>query len=345
MKRRTFLRNVTAASSLLLPLMADNHPKSKLGIATTSYLGVWRPKYTYEFLEHCHALGAAGIQAGIHGDIAGEATARTEITRIRNRAEQLGMFIEAMVPMPRGTDTGAFELALKDAREVGAVALRSACLGTRRYETFSTCEAWQQHVTESHQSIEAALPLLEKYKIPLGIENHKDWTADEMATLMKQYSSEYFGVCLDFGNNISLLDDPMDTIEKLAPYTVTTHLKDMAVDHGTDGFLLSEVLLGDGYLDLPRAIGLVQQARPKVRLLLEMITRDPLPVPCLTDKYWATFPDRSGLYLARTLRFVGTHKPAQPLPHISQLSHAEQLKVEDQNVIDCLKYGREKLGL
>jgi hypothetical protein len=104
-------------------------------------------------------------------------------------------------------------------------------------------------------------------------------------------------------------------------------------------------LLGDGYLDLPRAIGLVQQVRPKARLLLEMITRDPLPVPSLTDKYWVTFPDRSGLYLARTLRFVAAHKPAKLLPRISQLSHAEQLKMEDQNVVDCLKYARARLGL
>jgi sugar phosphate isomerase/epimerase len=324
--------------------MAENYPKSKLGIATTSYMGVWRPKDTYEFLEHCHSLGAAGIQAGIHGDIAGEATTRAEISRIRNRAEQLGMFIEAMVPMPRGNDTAAFEQALKDAREAGAVALRAACLGTRRYETFATLEAWQQHVKESHQSIQAALPLLEKYRLPLGLENHKDWTADEMASLMKKYSSEYFGVCLDFGNNISLLDDPMYVIEKLAPYTVTTHLKDMSVDNCSDGFLLSEVLLGQGYIDLPRAITLVKQARPNARLSLEMITRDPLPVPCLGDKYWASFPDRNGLYLARTLRFVATHK-AKPLPHISQLAHSDQLRVEDQNVIDCLKYARENLGL
>jgi sugar phosphate isomerase/epimerase len=318
--------------------MAENSPPSKLGIATTSYLGVWRPKDTYEFLEHCHALGAAGIQAGIHGDIAGEATTRAEISRIRNRAEELGMFIEAMVPMPRGSDTGAFEQALKDASAVGASSLRSACLGSRRYETFATLEAWQQHVKESHQSIAAALPLLEKYRIPLGIENHKDWTADEMVALMKEYSNQYLGVCLDFGNNISLLDDPMDVIEKLAPFTVTTHLKDMAVEWCDNGFLLSEVLLGDGYLDLPRA-------RPKAHLLLEMITRDPLKVPCLTDKYWVTFPDRNGLYLARTLRFVASHKPVQPLPRISQLSHDEQLKVEERNVVDCLQYAREKLGL
>jgi len=31
------------------------------------------------------------------------------------------------------------------------------------------------------------------------------------------------------------------------------------------------------------------------------VVRDPLEVPCLTDKYWATFENRSGKYLARAL--------------------------------------------
>lgn len=163
--------------------------------------------------------------------------------------------------------------------------------------------------------------------------------------MLKSYSSEYPGACLDFGNNIALLDDPMEVIEKLAPYTVTTHLKNMAVAPYNDGFLLSEVLLGDGYLDLPRAIGLVRQARPKARFVLEMITRDPLKAPCVTERYWASFPDRNGVYLARTLRFVQANKSAKPLPHISQLSHDQQVRVEDQNVAACLKYAHKHLDM
>ena len=320
--------------------------KSKLAISTTSFMGVWFPKDTYEFLEHCHALGASGIQAGVHGDIAGEATTRADVGRIRKRAEELTITIEAMVPMPSGSDTSAFEQALKDARDVGAVALRAACLGTRRYETFPTLEAWQQHVSESKQAIAAAVPLLDQYKIPLGLENHKDWTTDELVGIMREYSSEYFGVCLDFGNNISLLDsDPMATIEALAPYVVNTHLKNMAVAPYDDGFLMAEVLLGDGYLDLPRAIRAIRQGRPQARWALEMITRDPLKVPCLTDKYWTTFPEKGGLDLARTLRFVANHKSLSPLPHISHLTREEQLQRENENVIACMKYASEQLGL
>lgn len=333
MNRREFL----AAGSVALPLMAANQKpsgKSKLGIATTSYMIAWRPKDTMEFLEHCHQLGAAGIQSAINGDL----------PAIRRRAAEYEMYIEAMVPMPKGEDTSVFEQSLKNAAAVGAVSLRSACLGTRRYETFTSLDEWQAHVADSHKSLEAARPLLDKYKLPLGVENHKDWIVDDLVAAMKKYGTEFLGVCLDFGNNLSLLDDPMDVIEKLAPFTVSTHLKDMGTQPYSDGLLLSEVLLGDGYLDLPRAVSLVKKARPDTRFSLEMISRDPLKVPCLSDRYWVTFPERNGIYLARSLRFTRDHASPQQLPAVSQLSHAEHLKVENDNVIACLQYANEHLG-
>ena len=89
----------------------------------------------------------------------------------------------------------------------------------------------------------------------------------------------------------------------------------------SDGFLLAEVPLGDG---VPRpAAGSSRrsaQARPEIRLNLEMITRDPLKVPCLTEKYWATFADLPGRHLARTLALVRAHAAKHPLPRISGLS-------------------------
>lgn len=340
MKRRAFLRAASAGlgmRSLIHPLMAqpsnDSARPVKVGIATTSFMMAWKPKDTYEFLEHCHNLGAAGIQAAINGDL----------KKIRSRAEKLGMYIEAMVELPHSGDAAVFEHELQNASAVGAVALRSACLGTRRYETFSSLVDWQNFVAQSHSRLEAAIPILERYKIPLGLENHKDWTAEEMAALMKKYSSEYLGVCLDFGNNISLLDDPMETVERLAPYTVSTHVKNMGVEHYSDGFLLSEMVLDKGFLDFPQMIALVRQARPNTRFSLEMITRDPLHVPCLTDKYWVTFPDRSGRYLARTLTLVQKNQSSQPLPRVAQLSHDAYGRLEEENVVSCLRYARENL--
>ena len=340
MTRRMFLK--AAGRSAALPFAAaavagreargaGTTAATEMGIASTSYMMFRKPRDTYEFLEHCHSLGAAGIQAAINGDP----------ERIRKRAEELGMYVEAMVPLPKGGSTADFEQRLQSAKAAGAVALRAGALSGRRYETFASLEDWQKFVADAHHSVELAVPLLEKHRLRMGLENHKDWTIDEHVALLKKYSSEYLGACIDFGNNISLLDDPSEVVERLAPYAVTTHVKDMAVEGCPEGFLLSEVPLGAGILDMTRLIEVVRRAKPNVRLSLEMITRDPLLVPCLTDKYWVTFPDRNGRFLARTLRFVEKNtQHGKELPRVAQLSSDAQMAKEESNVVTSLAWAR-----
>lgn len=331
MTRRTFLAGAAMAARVV-----GAPPPSKMGIATTSYMTVWKPKDTYEFLEHCHGLGAAGIQSAINADPA----------KLRARAEELGMWIEAIAPLPKAGDEDGFAKVVARAKAAGASCIRVNTLPGRRYETFSSLEDWKAANQAGFAALHTAMGVMEREKLPLAVENHKDWTVDEMAGMLKQRSSEYVGVCLDFGNNVSLLDDPMDVAEKLAPYAIATHVKDMAMEPYADGFLLSEVPLGEGYLDLKRMVSLVRQARPKTHFTLEMITRDPLEVPCLTDKYWATFPDRNGVYLARMLKTVQKQSNRlQSLPRLKGQTPLAQLRLEEENVKNCLHYAREQLDL
>ena len=137
----------------------------------------------------------------------------------------------------------------------------------------------------------------------------------------------------------------MDLVERLAPYAVTTHFKDMAVEEYSEGFLLAEVPLGQGMLDLKRLVGTIARARPRAKFTLEMITRNPLQIPCLSERYWATFPERSGRCLARTLTLVRTHKPRDPLSRPDSLDPTARLRLEEDNVRHCLAYAREDLGL
>jgi sugar phosphate isomerase/epimerase len=323
-----------AAVGLLSPSLPAQGRRNKMGIATTSYMTVRRFRDTLEFLEHCNGLGAAGIQSAINGDL----------PKIRARAEQLGMFIEAIAPLPTTGDASGFEKAVENAKAVGSTLVRVNA-GGRRYEDFTTLADYDAFATRSKAAIKAAVAICEKHKVAFALENHKDWTLDQIVAILKGYSSEYVGTCLDFGNNLALLDDPMAVVEQLAPFALTTHVKDMGLEAYPDGFLLSEVRLGEGLCDLARMFSLVRQARPKANFVLEMITRDPLKVPCFTDNYWATFPDRPAQRLAATLRLVQAQtKRDKPLPRISQLSREEQLRVEEQNVQACLTYSAEKLN-
>lgn len=331
MNRRTFLAAAAAA-----PLSLAAPPRCRMGVATTSYLSFWRPKDSYEFLEHCDALGAGGVQLPLTSDDP------AYLSKFRARAEKAGMYVEVMAPLPKG-DIAEFEKQIKAAKAVGADRVRAGALGGRRYETFANLQDWKAFVAESKASIERAVPVLERNRVKMALENHKDWTVDEHVALLKEYHSEYLGALIDTGNNISLLDDPMQVIRELAPYAVGTHVKDMGVAEYADGFLLSEMPLGDGMLDMKAVIGAILKARPDTRITLEMITRDPLKVPVLTEKYWATFPGRNAKQLADTLAMVRKHR--RNLPTVSGLSREMQIRLEDDNVKRSLYYGRTQLGL
>src|SRR5215472_10990856 len=144
-----------------------------MGIGWTSYMTSWRRRDTVEFLEHCHAIGASGIQSNLSSDDP------AYLNRLRAKAEEYGMYIEVMVALPKNGDTSAFERTLAAAKSVNAVAMRTGALSGRRYETFKSLSQWNEFKSQSFAAIEAVLPLVEKNRIPLGIENHKDWTIAE----------------------------------------------------------------------------------------------------------------------------------------------------------------------
>jgi sugar phosphate isomerase/epimerase len=291
------------------------------------------------YLEYCGALGAGGVQVSIGARDDAYADA------LRAKAEAASMYLEGTISLPRDdADVDRFEAEIRTAKRAGATVVRTAMLSGRRYETFSTLAAFRQFAERAERSLVLARPVVARHDVRLAVENHKDWRADEMLALLKRVNGDHIGICVDTGNSIALLEDPMEVVEALAPLALTTHLKDMGVEEYPDGFLLSEVPFGAGFLDMERIVRVLRAARPEIRWNLEMITRDPLKVPCLTERYWATMPDLPARHLARALALVRDHRPPQPLPRISGLSPEGQLRAEDDNMARCLAYWREHQG-
>jgi sugar phosphate isomerase/epimerase len=323
--------------------------KSRLGIAAFSFsirLRAERSRRMKDglndplgFLDYCHEIGAGGIQTNI--GIRDEDYAR----RLRRRCEDYDMFVEGSISLPKkAADVEQFEGALRTARQAGAKVIRIA-IGGRRYEQFSEAEQFKVFAERSVKSLQLAEPVAARYGIRLAIENHKDWRTDQMLGILRQLSSEYVGVCVDTGNSFALLEDPMDVVQAYAPYAYSAHLKDMALAEYEEGFLLADVPLGEGLLDLPRMVGTLRKARPEIRFCLEMSTRDALKVPCLTEKYWATFGDVPGVDLARALRYVRDNASKAALAKVSHLPVNELIELEEANVKKCLAYAKEHLNL
>jgi hypothetical protein len=111
-----------------------------------------------------------------------------------------------------------------------------------------------------------------------------------------------------------------------------------------DGFLLGDIPLGQGFVDLKKIVKILRTEKPQVHFSLELITRDPLKVPVFNDTYWRTLPDVPATDLVRTLNTVraGT---TDNLQYISRMSAEQQLAREDANVRMSLDYARDVLGL
>ncbi|MCA9212590.1 MAG: TIM barrel protein [Planctomycetales bacterium] len=293
----------------------------------------------FEFLEHCHKVGAGGMQVDL-------GTLELNLaSQLRDRASDLGVFVEAILSVPKDQgDLDRFTRAMQTAAAAGATAARTTIIPGRRYEYFDSLEMFREFETRGRRSLELAAPVAEKLKVPLAVENHKDHRNAERVALFEQISSEFVGACVDTGNSIALLEDPVETVEAFAPWAHSVHLKDQAVRPYADGFLLADIPLGQGCLDLKKMVSILRTRKPNVNFNLELITRDPLQVPTHSAKYWTTFPTLPAKDLARTLRMVRDHS-AENLQYVSKLPLDQQAELEDANVKESLDYARMELGL
>jgi len=314
-------------------------PLSGLGVQVSSYnilsgrIGgeeSWAPEV---FAAFCRRRRAAGIQIwlGRHDD--------AWSGNVHGRLAELNMYLEGIVRLPaRQDDLERFEAEIRTAKRCGAKIVRAVLSWHRRYEVWSTDDEFRTFVRNAEKSLKRAEPVVRKYGIKLAVENHKDCTAAELAVIMRKFDSEYVGVCFDTGNNIALLEDPLVTAEVLSEWVFTVHLKDMDVEESREGFLLSEVPLGRGMVDLKGVVGIIRRSSQDIHFNLEMIARDPLSIPCLVGRYWSTLEQVSGRDLARTLAWVRTRRNGEPLFRIGSLIPKEQLEVEDRFVLESMEY-------
>lgn len=353
MRRRKFIKKATTgALAMSLPVYPYGplfSGETRFGVAEASYMGRMYGKTTskafppfadsLEMIDHCHSLGFGGAQIGVRGwdtDFA---------QKVKEHCGQLNFFLEGQTGLPKSDDDlERFDMAIALAKEGGASVVRTACLSGRRYETFDSMAAFTNFKKESIANIQRAEPVMRKHKVKLAVENHKDWRADEAVEILKKVDSEWVGLTLDTGNNISLLEDPLEVVKTLAPYAFSVHIKDMAVDEYEDGFLMSEVNFGTGFLDLEKMITIIRAHNPDIKFNLEMITRDPLKIPCLTEKYWATFDQLSARDLAQYLYKIRHQKTNVPLPRVSDKPIDEQLALEVENNRICVGYAKGKFN-
>jgi len=118
-----------------------------------------------------------------------------------------------------------------------------------------------------------AMKVAKEYGVKLAVENHCDYTADEILHLLELVDDKDFGVNFDTGNFLRLLDDPIAGMEKLAPHVFATHIKDLMVNpfaKPTDWFFFSGVPVGKGLINNKKLAEILKQHNYKGFLAVEI---------------------------------------------------------------------------
>ena len=142
--------------------------------------------------------------------------------------------------------------------------------------------------------------------VVLALENHIDFTSQELLRIIEVVGSENLRVNFDTGNCLRLFEDPVEAAARLAPYTISTHTKDIATRR--KGGSPSENFTwwpacpaGEGVIDLPGVVKALQEGGFDGSLSLEVD---------LSGEHWASLPVEE--IVTRCLDYLRSLLPSGP---------------------------------
>jgi sugar phosphate isomerase/epimerase len=281
------------------------------------------------------------------------------LRRLKARADELGLSIEAGLGCICPT-SNRFNAAGGPAEEQLTQMFSVAKLvGSPIVRVY--LGSWQDRLgpapIEAH--IEATVKVLRNVRsraldqgLRIAVENHAgDLQAREMKTLIEEAGRDCAGSCLDSGNPLWAIEDPHLTLETLAPYVLTTHIRDGAVWEEPQGIAVQWTAMGEGAVGIGRWLQRFVELCPGRPLSLEIIiTRQPRLHPYLDPAFWNAFRSTPASEFARFLRLAKQGKPYYPPePAGVKPGSAEYrsflVQEERQALERSLQYCKQQFGL
>ncbi len=183
--------------------------------------------------------------------------------------------------------------------------------------------------------------------VRIAVENHAgDMQSWELVTLVEAAGKDYVGVNIDSGNAAWTMEDPLESLEILGPYTVTSSLRDSMIWEYPEGAKVQWTAMGEGVVDWKKFFDRFAVLCPGAPVHIETISGFAREVPYLRPGFWTTFPRARAkdlaqfVALARKGKAIDPFKPAEG----KDRKQAEQ-DYQKAEIERSLAYCKESLGL
>lgn len=340
MQRRDFLATTTMALA-----QPQNKPNVKFGVDLFSLRSQgWTP---FQHLDYCAKWNVEVVHFSEIRFIGG--LEPEHLKRVRAHAEKLGIEVEIgmrsicpsskMFDPSQGTAEEQLTRMIQAARTVGSRIVR-AVLGSSADRTGPL--PIEGHIENTVKVLRAVRSRVLDNGLKVAIENHSgDMQARELRMLIEEAGTDYVGACLDSGNPLWTLEDPHLTLETLAPYVLTSHLRDSAVWRTPQGVAVQWVRMGDGNVGLADYIRKFAERCPGKALSLEVIVTGPRPFNYLDPKFWEPYRKTPAWEFARFLALAEKGTPRPPAPPAPKEAAAAR---EREDLEASIRWTRQALG-
>ncbi|MCZ6796117.1 MAG: sugar phosphate isomerase/epimerase [Planctomycetota bacterium] len=276
------------------------------------------------------------------------------LREIKAKADDLGIRIHAgtggICPTSRrvnkkfGTPEEHLKLTLRIARALGSPVAR-CYLGGR--DDREGPGGIYRHIKSTVEVCRKVRAQALESGVKIAVENHAgDMQAWELVTLIEEAGKEYVGATVDSGNAAWTLEDPVRNLEILAPYVVSSGIRDSMVWESEEGATVQWTAMGEGCVDLETYVTTFEKLCPGVPLQLEIISGSRRVFPYLRREFWKPFPRARAADFAAFVRLAKRGKPATAYRRPRGADAREITRRYQQVELEkSIKYSREVLGV
>ncbi|MCC5976268.1 MAG: sugar phosphate isomerase/epimerase [Rubellimicrobium sp.] len=198
-----------------------------------------------------------------------------------------------------GLPHAAVEQALAAAAALGAKVVRTALTTVLCGDRAARAD-WDETVARLRADLIRLAPMARDLGLTLAIENHQDFTAEELLTFCED-AGEGLGICLDTGNSFPVAEAPLPFAAKVAPRIAHVHLKDYRIQMTTEGYRLVRCAIGDGAVPVAEVLDILLAARRPLTASLEPAALEARHVRLFTPGWWQGYPPIDAPRLAAAL--------------------------------------------
>jgi len=179
--------------------------------------------------------------------------------------------------------------------------------------------------------------------VKIAIENHAgDMQAWELAGLCEEAGKEFVGVTLDTGNATWTMEDPMESLEILAPYVAASALRDSMVWQTPHGAAVQWTTMGEGVIDYKAFVPRFIELCPQVPVNVEIISGFTRELNYFRKDYWNVWPKARAKDFAK---FEALTRLGKMIPARHNMDMEAEKEYQKNGLERSLAYCKETLGL